>query len=32
MAQDSDLESLHGPEFDALVERARKNAAKQRAD
>jgi len=32
MAQDSDLESLHGPEFDALVEHARKNAAKQRAD
>ena len=32
MPQDSDLESLHGPEFDALVERARQNAANQRAD
>ena len=32
MPQDSDLESLHGSEFDALVERARQNAANQRAD
>jgi len=32
MDQDSDLESLHGPEFDALVEGARQNAANQRAD
>ena len=32
MDQDSDLESLHGSEFDALVERARRNAANQRAD
>ena len=31
MTKDSDLESLHGPEFDALVERARQNAADQRA-
>jgi tetratricopeptide (TPR) repeat protein len=31
MTQDSDLEPLHGPEFDALVERARENAAKQQA-
>ncbi len=31
MAKDSDLESLHGPEFDALVARARENAAAQRA-
>jgi len=29
MAQDSDLETLHGSEFDRLVERARENAAKQ---
>ena len=26
MVQDADLTSLHGPEFDALVERARSNA------
>ena len=32
MAKDSDLESLHGPEFDALVEHARQNAAAQRAE
>ena len=32
MAQDSELESLHGSEFDALVERTRQNAAKQRAN
>ena len=31
MAQDSDLESLHGPEFDVLVERARENLAQQQA-
>jgi tetratricopeptide (TPR) repeat protein len=31
MAEDSDLEPLHGPEFDALVERARENAAKRQA-
>jgi hypothetical protein len=31
MGKDSDLESLHGPEFDALVERARRNAEAQRA-
>jgi non-specific serine/threonine protein kinase/serine/threonine-protein kinase len=31
MAEDEDLEPLHGPEFDALVERARQNAAAQRA-
>jgi len=31
MAKDSDLESLHGPEFDALIERARRNAADRRA-
>lgn len=31
MVQDSDLETLHGPEFDALVERARENLAKQQA-
>jgi tetratricopeptide (TPR) repeat protein len=31
MSKDSDLESLHGPEFDALVERARRNAEAQRA-
>ncbi|MCH8006851.1 MAG: hypothetical protein IH888_11575 [Planctomycetes bacterium] len=30
--RDPDLESLHGSEFDALVERARQNAADQRAD
>ncbi|NIV49142.1 MAG: tetratricopeptide repeat protein [Gammaproteobacteria bacterium] len=29
MARDPDLKSLHGPEFDALVERARENARKQ---
>ncbi len=33
MAKDSDLESLHGdPAFEALVERARENAAKQPAN
>jgi len=31
IAQDSDLEPLHCPEFDALVEQARENAAAQRA-
>ena len=31
MAKDSDLETLHGPEFDALVEHTRRNAADQRA-
>ena len=31
MPRDSDLESLHGSEFDALVERARQNASDQRA-
>ncbi len=30
MVKDSTLGSLHGPEFDALVERARENAAAQR--
>jgi tetratricopeptide (TPR) repeat protein len=29
MAKDPNLETLHGPEFDALVERARQNAAAQ---
>ena len=32
MPRDPDLESLHGSEFDTLVERARQNAADQRAD
>jgi non-specific serine/threonine protein kinase/serine/threonine-protein kinase len=32
MARDPDLESLHGPEFDALVERARQNAEAKRAE
>ena len=32
MEKDSDLKSLHGPEFDALVARARENAAAQRAE
>ena len=32
MKKDSDLESLHGPEFDSLVERARQSAAAQRAE
>ena len=32
MANDPDLVPLHGPEFDALVERARQNAAAQRAE
>lgn len=31
MAQDSDLETLHGVDFDALVKRAQENAAKQQA-
>jgi tetratricopeptide (TPR) repeat protein len=31
MAKDTDLAILHGPEFDALVERARRNAVDQRA-
>jgi tetratricopeptide (TPR) repeat protein len=31
MGKGSDLESLHGPEFNALVERARQNAEAQRA-
>jgi hypothetical protein len=31
MAEEADLEPLHGPEFDALVEQARQNAAEQRA-
>jgi tetratricopeptide (TPR) repeat protein len=30
--RDTDLESLHGPEFDALVEQARRNAAAQRGE
>jgi non-specific serine/threonine protein kinase/serine/threonine-protein kinase len=30
MVEDSDLEPLHGPEFDALVEHARNNAVAQR--
>jgi non-specific serine/threonine protein kinase/serine/threonine-protein kinase len=30
LARDPDLESLHGPEFDALVEQARRNAAAAR--
>jgi hypothetical protein len=30
--KDPDLESLRGPELDALVERARRNASVQRAD
>ena len=29
MTRDSTLETLHGPEFDALVERARQNASDQ---
>ncbi len=32
MPQDSDLESIHGSEFNTLVERARQSAADQRAD
>jgi tetratricopeptide (TPR) repeat protein len=32
MAEDADLEPLHGPEFDALVERAREKAAAQRGE
>jgi len=32
MAKDSDLETLHGPEFDALVDRARQNAKARRGD
>jgi non-specific serine/threonine protein kinase/serine/threonine-protein kinase len=32
LARDEDLASLHGPELDALVERARRNAAAVRAD
>jgi non-specific serine/threonine protein kinase/serine/threonine-protein kinase len=32
MTQDSSLKTLHGPEFDALVERARQNAAPQQAE
>jgi tetratricopeptide (TPR) repeat protein len=32
LGRDSDLESLHGPEFDALVEQARRNAAAQRGE
>ena len=31
MVRDTDLKPLHGPEFDALVERARRNAAAARA-
>jgi len=31
MVRDSDLKPLHGPEFDALVEHARRNAAAARA-
>jgi serine/threonine protein kinase/tetratricopeptide (TPR) repeat protein len=31
MSRDSDLETLHGPAFDALVDRARRNAAASRA-
>jgi hypothetical protein len=31
MAEDAAFEPLHGPEFDALVERARQNVAAQRA-
>jgi len=32
MAGDGNLESLHGPEFDALLDRVRQNAAAQRAE
>ena len=32
ITDDADLESLHGPEFDALVERARQNAASRGAN
>jgi hypothetical protein len=32
IVQDPDLESLHGPEFDAVVEQVRQNAAAQRAE
>ena len=32
MPKDTDLESLHGPDFDALVERVRQNAAEQRGE
>jgi hypothetical protein len=31
LCRDSDLEALHGPEFDALAESARRNAVTQRA-
>jgi serine/threonine protein kinase len=31
LGKDSDLEPLQGPDFDALVERARQNAEAQRA-
>ena len=31
MSQDSDLELLHGSEFDGLVERVRQNASALRA-
>ena len=32
IAVDPDFEILHGPEFDALVERARENATARRAE
>ena len=32
LGRDSDLESLHGPEFDVLVAQARRNAAAQRGE
>jgi hypothetical protein len=32
MAGDPELKSLHGPEFDALVEQVRRNAAAARAE
>ena len=31
MVHDTDLKALHGPEFDALLDRARRNAAAARA-
>ncbi|MDH3254004.1 MAG: serine/threonine-protein kinase [Acidobacteriota bacterium] len=32
ISKDTDLESLHGPEFDALVERVRQSAVEQQAE
>jgi len=32
MGKDTELESLYGPEFDALVEQARRNAGTPRQD